>query len=75
MNSSFPPIPPSPSPPSPSSQLPIPASAVTATAMMLDQIRAQVRRVFAGQDEVVDQVLATLIAGGHILLEGKPGLG
>jgi len=48
---------------------------VTATAMMLDQIRTQVRRVFAGQDEVVDQVLATLIAGGHILLEGKPGLG
>jgi len=47
---------------------------VTATAMMLDQIRTQVRRVFAGQDEVVDQVLATLIAGGHILLEGKPGL-
>jgi len=47
----------------------------TATAMMLDQIRTQVRRVFAGQDDVVDQVLATLIAGGHILLEGKPGLG
>jgi len=51
------------------------ASGLTGTAMMLDQIRAQVRRVFAGQDEVVDQVLATLIAGGHILLEGKPGLG
>jgi MoxR-like ATPase len=53
-----------------------PSSAgATATALMLDQIRAQVRRVFAGQDDVVDQVLATLIAGGHILLEGKPGLG
>jgi MoxR-like ATPase len=43
--------------------------------MMLDQIRNQVRRVFTGQDDVVDQVLATLVAGGHVLLEGKPGLG
>jgi MoxR-like ATPase len=39
------------------------------------QIRNEVTRVFIGQDAVVDQVLAALIAGGHILLEGKPGLG
>lgn len=45
------------------------------TALLLDQARQQVKRVFAGQDEVVDQTLACLIAGGHILLEGKPGLG
>ena len=42
---------------------------------MLDNITAQVTRVFVGQDEVVRQVLACLIAGGHTLLEGKPGLG
>lgn len=82
-DSSFPPPVP-PLPPIPSAAPPLPGVALppvvagptlTATAMMLDQIRAQVRRVFAGQDEVVDQVLATLLAGGHILLEGKPGLG
>lgn len=28
-----------------------------------------------GQEEVISQVLACLIAGGHVLLEGKPGLG
>jgi len=31
--------------------------------------------VFIGQDHVVSQVLAALLSGGHILLEGKPGLG
>ncbi|MFT5471102.1 MAG: MoxR-like ATPase [Verrucomicrobiales bacterium] len=45
------------------------------TAAMLGRIREQVSRVFIGQDEVVNQLLASLIAGGHVLLEGKPGLG
>ena len=38
-------------------------------------IRQAVGQVFVGQDEVVHQVLAALLAGGHVLLEGKPGLG
>ncbi|MES2925011.1 MAG: MoxR family ATPase [Verrucomicrobiota bacterium] len=38
-------------------------------------MREQVRRVILGQDTVVEQVLAALLAGGHVLLEGKPGLG
>lgn len=41
----------------------------------IDQLREQLKRVFFGQDQVVDQVLATFLAGGHVLLEGKPGLG
>ena len=32
-------------------------------------------RVIVGQSEVVDQVLTALVAGGHVLLEGVPGLG
>jgi len=39
------------------------------------QIREQIRRAIIGQDSVVDHVLAALLAGGHVLLEGKPGLG
>src|SRR3954469_11322577 len=31
--------------------------------------------VIVGQDAVVEQVLWGLIAGGHVLLEGNPGLG
>jgi MoxR-like ATPase len=39
------------------------------------RMKAGLRRVFFGQDEVLDQLLATLFAGGHVLLEGVPGLG
>ncbi|MEM0969966.1 MAG: AAA family ATPase, partial [Verrucomicrobiota bacterium] len=39
------------------------------------EIHAEVKKVFVGQDEVLDQMLACLLAGGHVLLEGKPGLG
>jgi MoxR-like ATPase len=39
------------------------------------RLKAGLRRVFFGQDEVLDQLLATVYAGGHVLLEGVPGLG
>ena len=42
---------------------------------VLDRIRTQILRVVYGQDELVEQVLAALVAGGHLLIEGKPGLG
>lgn len=38
-------------------------------------LRDEVGRVIVGQAEIVDGVLAALIAGGHVLLEGVPGLG
>jgi len=39
------------------------------------QMRAEIRKVFVGQDAVVDQTLVTLFAAGHVLIEGVPGLG
>ena len=39
------------------------------------EIRDQVGKVIVGQDEAVDGVLRCLLAGGHALLEGTPGLG
>lgn len=44
-------------------------------AELVHAIRAEVRKVFIGQDDVLDQVLAAFLAGGHVLVEGKPGLG
>ncbi len=38
-------------------------------------IRDQVGRMMVGQDEVIEGVLTALMAGGHVLLEGVPGLG
>ncbi|NMM45201.1 MoxR family ATPase [Rhodospirillaceae bacterium KN72] len=41
----------------------------------LGAVREQIRQVFFGQDRVVDEVLTVLLAGGHVLLVGVPGLG
>jgi len=40
-----------------------------------DAVRAEVGRAFLGSPEIVDGVLASVLAGGHVLLEGVPGLG
>ncbi|MDJ0839421.1 MAG: MoxR family ATPase [Acidobacteriota bacterium] len=39
------------------------------------RIREEVRKAFLGQDDVIDLVLTALLAGGHVLIEGVPGLG
>src|SRR5258707_9362611 len=38
-----------------------------------DGIRAEVRKVVVGQDHVIELLLTSLLAGGHVLLEGVPG--
>ncbi len=40
-----------------------------------DRLRQGLRRVFYGQSETLDLLLATVFCGGHVLLEGVPGLG
>lgn len=39
-----------------------------------DLILEQLKKVIVGQEEVIDQMLMALFAGGHCLLEGVPGL-
>jgi MoxR-like ATPase len=46
-----------------------------ALSLKVDAIRQQVAQAFIGQEAVLDQLLLALIAGGHVLLEGVPGLG
>ncbi len=41
----------------------------------LSRVRDEIARVIVGQTEVIEGVLICLIAGGHVLLEGVPGLG
>jgi MoxR-like ATPase len=38
------------------------------------RIRHELRQIIVGQDEVIEQLLIALFAGGHCLLEGVPGL-
>jgi MoxR-like ATPase len=39
-----------------------------------DQVLAEVRKVVVGMDAVTHQLLLALLAGGHVLLEGVPGV-
>ena len=41
----------------------------------MQEVRAEISKAIVGQGEVVDGVLIALLAGGHVLLEGAPGLG
>jgi MoxR-like ATPase len=41
----------------------------------LARVRDEIGKIIVGQKDVIDGVLICLIAGGHVLLEGVPGLG
>lgn len=38
------------------------------------QLKQEIQKVIVGQENVIDEILITLFAGGHCLLEGVPGL-
>ncbi len=50
-------------------------SATRRAAELLDQLRQEIGKAVVGQTEAVEQVIVTLIASGHVLIEGVPGLG
>jgi len=39
-----------------------------------DKLRSEIGKAVIGQDAVVERMLVALLAGGHVLLEGMPGL-
>src|ERR1700681_2250418 len=41
----------------------------------LNTVRREIAKIIVGQDDVVEGVLICLLASGHVLLEGVPGLG
>src|SRR5262245_43789940 len=51
-----------------------PAQARDALIGAAAQLRAEVQRRIVGQEQVLDEILMALIAGGHALLVGVPGL-
>jgi MoxR-like ATPase len=40
-----------------------------------DALRAEIGKVIVGNDDIVEGTLIAIFAGGHVLLEGVPGLG
>ncbi len=51
-----------------------PAAALPATRQLLAAARAELGRVIAGQSAAIDEVLVAVLAQGHALLEGVPGI-
>jgi len=48
---------------------------IAGAAAELDGLRAAIGQAMVGQSAVIDQVLVALVASGHVLIEGVPGLG
>src|SRR6478672_3251227 len=40
----------------------------------LSQLKSEIQKVIVGQDVIIEEMLVALMAGGHCLLEGVPGL-
>jgi MoxR-like ATPase len=48
---------------------------VESAARIMETVKQEVGKAFIGQKRLVDHALITLLAGGHLLVEGVPGLG
>src|SRR6476660_3808167 len=53
----------------------IPAERLAQAIGIVQRMREEIRSAVIGQQAVIDQVLACSLAGGHVLIEGVPGLG
>ena len=51
-----------------------PQADATGTATLVEQILYEVKRIVVGQDKFLERVLVALLAQGHLLVEGVPGL-
>jgi MoxR-like ATPase len=52
-----------------------PDTALKLATSQLKRVRDEIGKIIVGQHDVVEGVLTCLLAGGHVLLEGVPGLG
>src|SRR4029077_19257222 len=53
----------------------IESSTIQRAAELLERLRTAISQAVVGQSEVIEQVVASLAASGHVLIEGVPGLG
>jgi MoxR-like ATPase len=51
----------------------LPSEQLARIRTVFESVGTEVRKAIVGQDEVLEQVLAAILAGGHVLLEGLPG--
>lgn len=51
-----------------------PRTELTEFMESISQVRAEVKKIIVGQDSTVDMLIAAVLADGHILIEGVPGI-
>ncbi|MEO7600317.1 MAG: MoxR family ATPase [Opitutus sp.] len=51
------------------------AKQIDEAKQLLDRLRTNMRQTIKGKDDVIQQVLICLVAGGHLLIEDLPGVG
>ncbi len=49
-------------------------TSVAQAAEQIETLRTEIHKVIVGQDRLIDRLLLAMISGGHVLLEGVPGL-
>ncbi|HPH12631.1 MAG TPA: MoxR family ATPase [Burkholderiaceae bacterium] len=52
----------------------IPSASVGDTALLMEKILYEVKRIVVGQDRFLERVMVAILAQGHLLVEGVPGL-
>jgi MoxR-like ATPase len=52
----------------------VPASQNQDTSLLMEQILYEVKRIVVGQDKFLERVMVAILAQGHLLVEGVPGL-
>ena len=60
--------------PAPAQTNEVTPGATSAVQQLIGAIRGEVRKTVVGQDDVIGQFLIALLVGGHVLLEGVPGV-
>src|SRR4051812_21234562 len=53
----------------------IETNTITRAAELLQRLKGAIGQAVVGQDAIIEQVLVALVASGHVLIEGVPGLG
>ena len=51
------------------------AEKISAAGQALGRLRSNMQQTIKGKDDVIEQVLVALVAGGHVLIEDLPGVG
>jgi MoxR-like ATPase len=51
-----------------------PRTDLTELREAIEKVRAEIKKIIVGQDKIIDMMIAAILADGHVLIEGVPGI-